>query len=83
MIISQILKDSNYKLTQFSQDQIWQFESGISIKDIKGKDAAYCNCLVRKKEIKLTPEEAIRQLYVMVLRDDFGYSTERMEIEFD
>lgn len=70
MIISQILKDSNYKLTQFSQDQIWQFESGITNKENKGKDIPYCTCLVRKKVIKLTPDEAIRQLYVMVLRDD-------------
>ncbi len=42
----------------------------------------YINCLVRKKEIKLTHEEVIRQLYVMVLIQDFGYSTSRMELEY-
>jgi type I restriction enzyme M protein len=82
MILSDILKDSNYKLTQFSQEQINTFEKSISVKDYKGKNAAYINCLVRKKEIKLTPEEAVRQLYVLVLRDNFGYSTERMELEY-
>lgn len=28
---------------------------------------------MRGKPIKLTPEEIVRQLYVMVLRDDLGY----------
>lgn len=82
MILSDILKDSNYKLTQFSPEQIVMFEKSINIKDIKGKDTAYVNCLVRKKEIKLTPEEAVRQLYVLVLRDNFGYPTDRMELEY-
>lgn len=82
MILSEILRDSNYKLTQFSQEQILQLEQSINIKDNKGKDSAFISCLVRKKEIKLTPEEAVRQLYVLVLRDNFGYSTDRMELEY-
>lgn len=82
MILADILKDSNYKLTQFTQEQILKFEERITIKDNKGKDSAYASCLVRKKEIKLTPEEAVRQLYILVLRDTFGYPTERMELEY-
>ncbi|WP_419800778.1 N-6 DNA methylase [Mucilaginibacter sp.] len=82
MILSDILKDSNYKLTQFNSEQIKQLEESITIKDSRGKDVAYITCLVRKKEIKLTPEEAIRQLYILVLRDNFGYSTDRMELEY-
>src|SRR5688500_6327336 len=82
MILSDILKDTNYKLTQFSPEQVKQLEGAITIKDSRGKDAAYISCLVRKKEIKLTPEEAIRQLFVLVLRDNFGYSTNRMELEY-
>ena len=82
MILSDILKDSNYKLTQFSTEQILKLEENIIIKDSKGKDVPYITCLIRKKEIKLTPEEAIRQLYVLVLRDNFGYATNRMELEY-
>ncbi len=82
MILSDILKDSNYKLTQFSPEQILKLEENIIIKDSKGKDVPYITCLVRKKEIKLTPEEAIRQLYVLVLRDNFGYAINRMELEY-
>lgn len=73
MKLSDFLKDSNYKLTQFSQEQITQFEESIKLKENNGKIAAYATCLVRKKEIKLTPEEVIRQLYVLALRDNFGY----------
>ena len=38
---------------------------------------------MRGKPIKLTPEEAVRQLYVMVLRDDLGYPVSRMEVEYE
>lgn len=41
------------------------------------------SCLVRGKPIKLTPEEAIRQLYVMVLKDDLGYPLDRMQVEYE
>lgn len=82
MILSDILKDTNYKLTQFTLEQLKKLEKTIILKDNRGKDCAYINCLVRKKEIKLTREEAIRQLYVLVLRDNFGYSTDRMELEY-
>lgn len=80
MILSDILKDSNYKLTQFSQEQIQSFEKNLIKK--ADKIGYYSVCLVRKKEIKVTPEEAVRQLYVLVLRDKFGYSTDRMELEY-
>ncbi|MES2398147.1 MAG: N-6 DNA methylase [Bacteroidota bacterium] len=82
MILSDILKDSNYKLNQFTQEQIKQLEKSIIVEDNKGKDSAYFTCLVRKKKIKLNPEEAVRQLYVLLLRDKFGYSTDRMELEY-
>ena len=77
-----LLKDTNYKLTQFTQDKIDQFEERIYIKDVRGKPTLYTECIVRKKEIKLTPEEAVRQLYLMILTDDMGYPTDRMEIEY-
>lgn len=50
---------------------------------MSGKAAALCvQCLVRAKSIKLTPEEAVRQLYVMVLKDQLGYPGNRMELEY-
>ncbi|EMK6863932.1 type I restriction enzyme HsdR N-terminal domain-containing protein [Vibrio fluvialis] len=79
---TELLKDSAYKLDQFKQDQIEQLESAISWKQSGKKSVPYVNCIVRGKPIKLTPEEAIRQLYLLVLRDDLGYPLSRMELEY-
>lgn len=80
--ISEILKGSDYNLTQFSNDKIAKLEKNIIEKDVKGKVTPYINCIVRGKEIKLTPEEIVRQLYLMVLTDDFHYPASRMELEY-
>lgn len=82
MKLTEILKDSNYKLTQFKEEQITKLENSLIIKDNKGVSVPYCICLVRKKEIKLTPEEAVRQLYLMVLNEEYEYPFERMELEY-
>ena len=47
-----------------------------------GKKCLLLKCLVRRKDIQLTPEEAVRQLYLMVLNEEYGYPFERMEIEY-
>ena len=82
MTLNEILKDSNYKLTQFSKEQISKLEKSITTKEVRGIQTPYIDCLVRKKEIKLTPEEAVRQLYILVLMDNYGYPTDRMELEY-
>ena len=82
MKLSEFLKDSNYKLSQFSEEQVSNFESSIFIKEIKEKKVPYINCIVRKKEIKLTPEEAVRQLYLKVLIEKLEYPTDRIELEY-
>jgi len=83
MTLSEILKDSNYKLTQFSLAEQLKLEQRIKLRiDSKGNAIPYAVCLVRSKEIKLTPEELIRQLYLQVLIDDYGYPTTRMELEY-
>lgn len=60
--LSDILKGSEYSLTQFSQEKIFQLEDKIEEREVKGKPAPYINCIVRNKAIKLTPEEVVRQL---------------------
>ena len=83
MTLAEILKDSNYKLTQFSLPEQQKLEQRIKERiDSKGNPVPYAECLVRKKEIKLVPEELIRQLYLQVLIDDYGYPTTRMEVEY-
>jgi type I restriction enzyme M protein len=80
--LAELLKDSAYKLTQFKAEQIKTLETSITLKESGKKDVPYINCLVRGKPIRLTPEEAVRQLYVLVLRDDLGYPVSRMELEY-
>jgi type I restriction enzyme M protein len=80
--LSDLLRDTAYKLTQFKPAQIQALEAGITMKDTGKNPTPYITCLVRGKPIKLTPEEAMRQLYVMVLKDDLGYPVSRMELEY-
>lgn len=83
MTLSEILKDSNYKLTQFNLLEQDKLEKRIKTrKDNKNKPVPYITCLIRNKDIKLTPEELIRQLYIQVLMDDYGYPATRMELEY-
>lgn len=85
MKLTEILRDSNYKLSQFEKegsDYIERLEKNIFLKKVRGKEVPFINCLVRKKDIQLKPEEAVRQLYLMVLNEQYGYSFDRMEIEY-
>lgn len=82
MNLSQLLKDTNYQLTQFSAEHITLLENTIFQKPSKNGAVPYVHCLIRKKDIKLTPEEAVRQLYLMKLHHDYGYPYERMELEY-
>ena len=83
LTLAELLKDSAYKLSQFKPEQIAALESAITLKDSGKKAAPYVACLVRGKPIKLTPEEVVRQLYILVLRDDLGYPISRMEVEYE
>jgi len=82
LILNSIIKESGYKLTQFTQEAIDSVEKNIEIRqDKKGNDIVYVKCLVRNKSVKLTPEELVRQLYIYKLINDYGYPVERMELE--
>ncbi|WP_386686163.1 N-6 DNA methylase [Lonepinella sp. MS14437] len=76
-----VLKDSQYKLSQFSTAQIQQLEQQIIAKDSKGKTTFYLNCAIRQKEIKLTPEEVVRQLYLDTLLNQYHYPVNRIVLE--
>lgn len=82
MLLNKIFKNSNYDDTQFSADiQKQKLENKIIIKNIKGIDTPYIICLIRKKEIKLTPEEAVRQLFLDKLLNDYKYPADRIKLE--
>lgn len=82
MKITEILKDSEYKLELFSQKAIENLEEKIVIKEGKIAPNYYVTCLVRDKQIKLTPEEIIRQLYLDKLMNEYGYPKSRIQVEY-
>lgn len=81
MKLNDIFKNTSYDDTLFSEDEIVAVESAIFIKPVKGVETPYIKCLVREKEIKLTPEEAVRQLYIYKLIHEYGYPTGRIQLE--
>ena len=82
-IISKLLVDSNYQVEQFSDIEIEAVEKLITVKkNKKGEDVLYVNCQVRNKEIKLTDEELVRQLYIFKLTNTYGYPKDKMELEY-
>lgn len=76
--INEILKNSNYDDAQFSEEELNQFEDKIYYKD----EIPYIQCIIRDKEIRLTPEETIRQLYLNKLINIYGYAKDRITLEF-
>lgn len=81
MKLNDIFKNTSYDDTLFPEDEIVAVESAIFMKPIKGVETPYIKCLVREKEIKLTPEEAVRQLYIYKLIHEYGYPTGRIQLE--
>ena len=45
------------------------------------KQSYYTTCLIREKELKLTPEEIIRQLYLDKLINEYGYKSSQIQVE--
>lgn len=80
--LSALLRDSAYKLTQFKPEHIAALEQSITLKTSKGSEVAYVPCLKRGKDIRLNPEEIVRQLYLHSLTKDYGYPMARIEVEF-
>jgi type I restriction enzyme M protein len=77
MILEKILKNSNYDDTQFTELEREYVENKIIERDSN----YYINCLIRNKEIKLTPEEAVRQLFIYKLITTYAYPIDRISLE--
>ncbi len=82
MRIVEILQDTNYKLTQFKDEYVEELESSIFEKKLKSGKAYYVKCLIRNRDIKLTPEEIVRQLFLIKLHKDYNYPYSRMQVEY-
>ncbi|HEX5732208.1 MAG TPA: N-6 DNA methylase [Blastocatellia bacterium] len=82
MSIQQILKNTSYHLDLFSDSEIAELEESITTKQTNGKTTFYAKCLVRDKDIKLKPEEVVRQLYLRRLLTTYNYPKNRIAVEF-
>lgn len=82
MKLQEILKDSDYSLNLFDENAIKKLESKIITKDSKGEPLHYIPCLILGKDLKLTPEEIVRQLYLDKLMSEYGYSKNRIQVEY-
>jgi type I restriction enzyme M protein len=82
MSIQQILRNTSYHLDLFTELEIAEFEKTIITRQSNGKMAFYARCLIRDKDIKLKPEEVVRQLYLRRLTKDYGYPKNRIAVEF-
>jgi type I restriction enzyme M protein len=81
MTIADILRDSNYSISLFSDKEINQLEADILFREVKGKKTPFVKCAIRQKEIKLNPEEIVRQLYVNRLINLYKYPQQLIQLE--
>jgi len=83
LMLADLLNKSDYRLDQFKPELIAELETQVASSTGNGKSGApYIQCLVRGKSVKLTPEEAVRQLYLRVLYDELGYPLSRIAVEY-
>lgn len=83
MRLAEIFNNQNLNLTLFSDSYKQELESHITEKTTKGGKVKYrIVCHVRGIEIDLTPEEVVRQLYLMKLTKEYGYPVSRIKLEY-
>ena len=72
-----ILKGSKHRLNLFRHEEVQMLEERVQDKDGK----YFTDCLVRKKQIQLKPEEVVRQLLLARLNTHYGYDFSHMKLE--
>jgi type I restriction enzyme M protein len=80
-ILLDILKDTEYGLNLFEENEIEALEKRIIEKTISGQKKYYVNCIIREREILLKPEEIVRQLYTSRLIQPYNYPKQRIKFE--
>ena len=81
-LIKSILKDTKYHLDLFSEREINSLRERIFIKTVRKRKVEYITCVLRNREIKLKPEEVVRQLYAERLISQYGYPKKRLAFEY-
>ena len=76
-----ILKNSNYHLSLFTNEEIDPLRKKIIEKKVGEKITYFINCIKREKEIQLDPEEIVRQIYTSRLIQTYNYNINRIVFE--
>ncbi|MDR2494209.1 MAG: type I restriction enzyme HsdR N-terminal domain-containing protein, partial [Spirochaetaceae bacterium] len=79
--LKDILKNTSYADTLFSEAEKAALEAAVVMKEAKQGQAPYIQCLIRGKEIKLTPEEVNMQLFLHRLIYEYHYPVSRIHVE--
>ena len=77
MKLNDIFKNTTYDMTIFNELIRDWLERRIQVKD----GVPYVQCFIRNKEIKLTPEECVRQMFIYDLINGYGYPESRIQLE--
>lgn len=79
MNLSELIKwNGKYDLAIFSPESIGRIEENIFEKSWK----YFLKCLKRNKDIQVKPEEIVRQLMLDKLINEYGYSTDLLDVEY-
>ncbi|MCP1226480.1 N-6 DNA methylase [Sebaldella sp. S0638] len=81
MKLNDILKNSNYDESIFTEKAKKELETKIVLRQVKSGETPYVECIIRKREIVLKPEEVIRQLYLDILINKYKYPKSRISLE--
>ena len=80
-ILQTVLSDSAYHLSLFDDGDIADLRARAFVKTARGRESVWVKCIVRDREIRLAPEEVVRQLYAARLLRHYGYPKSRLAFE--
>lgn len=82
MTLNSLFKNTTYDDSLFSDEARQYVEQAIFMETVREKEVPQIICLVRNKKVRVTPEEAVRQLYLYVLIHDYNYPADRIKAEY-
>jgi type I restriction enzyme M protein len=75
-------REAAERFVLFSEMDQQALESRSTQRVVRGKPVAYAACLIRAKDVQLTPEERTRQLWLARLMEVFRYPQGRIQVEY-
>ena len=66
----------------FSEEEHRAIDAASFEKRVRGTPATFFECLVRRRDVRLKPEERTRQLWLARLIEDYGYPISRIAVEY-